>query len=351
MSLLDTIKKIVSTIVTGGNNSNSGSGSPSKTPSTPSPPPSITGIDPSQITKGTVQIITADGKVHERKDMPLYNGAFYDPSTGKILSDVHGPDGIFENSEWDTSWRRNDDGTVTGIFTERPPSTSHSNGGGGGSEPPSPPPKPAKLDFSDPFPSFTSNIKEVSKYFYYFGIDEAIFSSVTYEKNSVFVSPIIDLGVLYDTDYLMLESTYTLGFNSSIEFYILDGTDQVPILPYDEEYVTNEQHFKNLPLRFQRNTTKSYTIKQDNHVIEMKLEDLLANVSGLTYVNKYSYINAYSPYTISYTPKDCWTYKPKSNQIQLKIVLRNYDSTGEMPSFKYVLIRKYSEEAPWTQKE
>lgn len=318
-------------------------------PSKPSPPPSINGIDKDKINSGTVVIVPKDGKEYTKEDMPLYNGAFYDPSTGQILSDYHGPNGIFDQSEWTTEWKRQPDGTVVGYFIEKDKKISYGSGGssGGGSSY-TPPPRPPKLDFTTPFPIFHSDVKEVTKYFYHFGIDEATFSKVKYEDVSVFVSPIIDLGTLYEKDYIMLEASFEEGDYTGFEFSILDNKKEHAILPYDVESVIHEQIFDQLPLRFKRDINKDPIIKQSGHIISSNLEtlrnELIPSISP-------SYKDSYLPFTVSYTPLDAWQHIPSSRFVQIKVILRKYKGSITMPILKSMALRKYSENAPWLNKE
>lgn len=323
--------------------------SSSKKPSQPSQPSTINGIDKSKLKPATVVIKDKNGNVTTSKpgEYKQYGDAIYRVSDGKIMGDTHGIDGVMDKNQWNKDWVRDKNGNSVGIWTEKPdepkkkpsrPSGGSSESGGSSDNKPS---RPPYIEFTQPFPTFSSDVKEITKYFYFFGLDKIHLSSTHYTNTSVFVSPIIDLGELYEKDYIMLEATYLTGDSGCIEFYIIDENNEVPILPYDVDYIVNEKIFKGMGLRFKRDESKPYVLKKGQNIVQTLLGDIINNNN----------LSAHDLYTVDYYPLNSWIYKPTQRFIQIKAILRNFGEQNTMPYLQDMSLRKYTEGAPWTQRE
>lgn len=310
----------------------------SKTPTKSSSPQNIDGVDKDKISKGDVIINKSDGTTQTIKDAPLYNGAFYDPDTGDIMGDTHGPEGIYDKEQYDKDYYRNEDGKPTGVFTEKPKKEEQKKETASSSyddddddyddddddyyEPePSPPPPPPKVEWSEPFPTFSSDYKMITRYIYHLGVDEAIFSNVVHEENSVCVTPLIEIGKLDKEEYLMLEAE----FKGNVEFYILDGDKTIDILPVNQTKIENEKMFFGLLPRF---------IVDDQYDVIVKRNDVTIDEDYKTILNNKLYWGDNTVYNMSYVPIVQNSYRPIEERIQLKIIMRGISSVNYL-AFRY----------------
>lgn len=295
-------------------------------------PPNISGVDPDKVTSGTVVIEKEDGETEVIEDCPKYEGAFYDPVTGEILGDTHGPDGKYDKEDWDKDY---DSSTNTGHFTEKPkPDKKPSGGGGGGGghyypsydkpSKPKPPPPPPKIEWNEPFPVFTGELKKIYRYVYHLGIDEAQFSNVLHDENSVCITPSIETGFMGEDNYIALEAQ----FKGNVEFYILDGTSEVPIMPIDQIEIQDEKIFFGLPTRFLVNGKADIIVKKNGAVVDLNYKDV---------ISKRFLWNDNDQYSISYIPVPQYHYKPNLNTIQIKAILRG------VSSIQNITIRRYGD--------
>lgn len=296
--------------------------SSNKTTTKSNSPQNIAGVDPAKIATGNVVIKNNDGSTTVVKDAPLYQGAFYDPKTGNIMGDTHGPEGIYDTETWAKDYYRDGNGTPTGVFTEKPAKkeTTSSSSNDYYREP-SPPPPPSKIDWSEPFPTFSSNYKTIKRYVYHLGLDEAIFSNVVHEENSVCITPAITVGALDTEEYLMLEA----DFKGSVEFYIIDGDKTINILPVNQTKIENEKMFLGLSPRFIVDDQYDVIVKRNTVVIAENYQDIL---------NDKNYWANGANYTMTYVPVAQNTYRPAEEQVQLKIILRGISSVSHL-AFRY----------------
>ena len=312
-------------------NSNKNSNSSNSSSSGTFYPPNLSDIDSDKVTTGTVIIKREDGTTQTIYDCPKYEGAFYDPDTGEILGDTHGPDGKYDQGSWDKAY---DSTNNVGYFTEKP-SKKHNNGSGGSSgggssggsssgsssgswtPPPPPPPPPPKIEWDEPFPVFKGDLKKIYRYVYHLGLDEAAFSNVIYESNSVCVTPLIEIGQLEDESYIALEAFY----KGNIEFYIIDGTLEIPIMPLGQTQIEDEKLFYGLSTRFIVNDQAPILVKQNGTSTDCDYHTIL---------NDLSYWKDNTTYHISYTPIAQYHYKPVNNRIQIKAIIRGIGSIQKM---------------------
>jgi hypothetical protein len=135
------------------------------------------------------------------------------------------------------------------------------------------------------------------------------------------------LGEITQDGYIQLETEFFNENNSAVEFYILDGSKEVPILPVNQSFVSNEKIFFGLTTRFAVDTSKSYEIKRNGMIIDITLDKAMQSTDAL--------------YTISYTPVLSFNYKPINNSVKIKAVLRVYDKDANSPYVTKMKIRKF----------
>jgi hypothetical protein len=90
----------------------------------------------------------------------------------------------------------------------------------------------------------------VTKYIYVFGIDKIDVGLIDFNNDCYFMSETIETGKFNEGDYLQLQVNDNYGEFSSIEYFIVDGDIEIPILPINEQYVYNEKIFPENDLRF-----------------------------------------------------------------------------------------------------
>lgn len=193
--------------------------------------------------------------------------------------------------------------------------------------------QPAYLYYTDPMPTFTSNVQTVNKFSYFFGVDKLELKNISINKNCCFISKDIYIGDLKENDYLELEASSWVNDSSNVEFYILDGNTQIPICPVNEDMIENEKIFTGLKPRFQIDNSYPIVIKKDGNPINMTLDKAMESTDGL--------------YTITYKPLNGKTYKPLNNNIKIKIVLRLYKSNEPAPAVGKLKIRKFGGDNLW----
>lgn len=169
--------------------------------------------------------------------------------------------------------------------------------------------------------------KTVKKYSYSFGIDSFLFGRAKLHNDMCFISEDIEIENLKENEYIQLISNYNTGGNGSIEFYILDGANEKPILPIDTNTIIDEKIFFGLRTRFSVDTDKEILVKKNGMLVDISLDQAInSNEDG---------------YTVSYTPLDAHNVNIKNNIIQIKAIIRTYDNTQEAPFIKSIAVKKY----------
>lgn len=171
------------------------------------------------------------------------------------------------------------------------------------------------------------------KYSYHFGIDDIKFSQININETMFFISDEIEIGTLSKSEYIQLASEYSEGDYGSVEFYILDGPNETPILPCNTKSVMDEKVFYGYNTRF--------TIDEDNDII-VKKDGAIADVT----FEKAKESNDKN-YTVSYTPIDAHNIRPTSDIIKVKAILRTYDKDAAAPYIKSIAIKKYGGTLLW----
>lgn len=175
--------------------------------------------------------------------------------------------------------------------------------------------------------------KTATRYFYTFGIDDVQIGTRKINPNCAMVTKEIKLN---NTETIEIDAIHKINDNTSIEYSIIDGDKEVPILPIDEERVINERIFFGLPLRFTVDESKNFVIKKDGKEINISIDDAINSNDGI--------------YTITYTPLNAHQYKPSNSTIRLKFVLRTYNEFATPPYISYVAIRNYGGDSLWLEK-
>lgn len=175
-----------------------------------------------------------------------------------------------------------------------------------------------------------------TKYYYYlFGLDKISIQFVQPESKSCFISKDIKIESLKDNEYLTLTSEYSCE-NGNIEFYIIDGTIEIPILPEDEKQIVQENIFYKIANRF--TVDNDYPVKVYKNGIPVK-----------TTLNE-AINNSDEGYTVSYKPKEASALTNILNSnIKVKAIIRNYDENS-IPYIKSIQVKKYGGGTVWMDK-
>lgn len=167
----------------------------------------------------------------------------------------------------------------------------------------------------------------LKKYSYNFGVDSFLFGRAKLNDTMCFISEEIEIENPKDNEYIQLISNYNTGADGSIEFYIIDGATEKPILPIDINTVINEKIFFGLRPRFSIDTDNEVLIKKHGMLVDISLDQAVnSNEDG---------------YTVTYTPIDAHNLYIKNSTIKIKAILRTYDNTQEAPFIKNIAIKKY----------
>ena len=185
------------------------------------------------------------------------------------------------------------------------------------------------------------NILTVTKYLYVFGVDNIKVGLLDFNNDCYFISETIDTGVFNDGDYLQIQVDDNYGEFSSIEYFIMDGDMEIPLLPVNEEYVYNERIFPEDDLRFSVDddlySKGVFAIKKDGLIINSTIDE----IKDLYDAN----------YCASYQPiKDVHSYTPINNSVRVKAIIRIFgDTVDTIPYIKNINIRKYGGTTLWTK--
>lgn len=201
-------------------------------------------------------------------------------------------------------------------------------------EPPVPPARPSIEEFNNPVPLSDADTKEVNKTTYFFGIDLITSHHRVLHNTNGIIFKNVAIG---RCSFIELVADTVTNNNCSIEFYIIDGTKEIPILPVSCDKIVNEKLFFNMNPRFDVNIKKDIEIKKNGQVIQR-------TISGLEDLNFQDGL-----YTISYTPVNAYKYFPESDAISVKVIQRLYSDTAEPSYVKNLLVRKYGGGVPWVE--
>lgn len=193
-------------------------------------------------------------------------------------------------------------------------------------------------NFSDPKGKELTALK---LYTYIFGLDAFDFMEVEQDITGYFVSDYISIGQLSETEHIKLAVSHVKDENTCIEYSILDGEKEIPIMPIDIEYIENEPIMIGMETRFVRDPkeTANEIIKKDGQVVNISFEDARDMLDG----GRYSI--SYKPYSITN-----WI-TPINKEIRVKAYIRTFGSNiTTVPYIDLITIRKYGEEGLWINK-
>lgn len=173
-----------------------------------------------------------------------------------------------------------------------------------------------------------------SKYYYYiFGLDKISIQFAEISNKSCFISKEIKLETLKENEYIALNADYSCE-KGSLEFYIIDGTNEIPILPENESTVVEEQIFYKIPTRFTIDDITSIKMYKDSIPSKISLNEAINSTE--------------EGYTVTYTPKSAASVSNLLNDtIKVKVIMRCYD-TNYIPFIKSIQVKKYGGDTLWT---
>lgn len=152
----------------------------------------------------------------------------------------------------------------------------------------------------------------------YFGFNDFVTANKSFAQTSGAVSEEIEVAA--GKPLHLYADVSCDALNSSVEFSILDGAKELPILPYDQDMVENEKLFFMLPTRF---TGEGMEYSRNGSPVGVKIADG-AMSDGATY-------------TVSYKPDvSAYTVTPSSNKVRIKTVIRMYDENAKAPEVKSI---------------
>lgn len=193
----------------------------------------------------------------------------------------------------------------------------------------------SKTDIYDNNIPNKNNIVEKFMYSYMLGLDSIILKNIEQEKDSCYISEAINIGELNEKEFIQLHVEEVLNDNATIEYSILDGNVEIPILPYGRKIIKNERLFSALPLRFNQDNSTETIIKKDGIITDITLDDAKLQVL--------------SRFSVDYFPQNKYNYTPINSSIKIKATIRTYNKTNIDNSFlKAIKIRKYGGDVPWT---
>lgn len=163
---------------------------------------------------------------------------------------------------------------------------------------------------------------------YIFGINSIMINRSTPNKTNGFISKEIDLNLC---SYIELSVSVT--GNANVEYSILDGVTETPILPVEQKSISEEKIFPGLATRFKPDISKPIVIYKDG------------KKTNITYAQLNS-LDADGSYSISYTPeKLSHIYYPQNKKIKIKVVQRC--SENAPATIKSLVILKHGGDTAW----
>lgn len=181
----------------------------------------------------------------------------------------------------------------------------------------------------------------VTKYLYIFGLDTITIGMIDFNEDCYFLSDSINIGKLGADEYLQIYAVDNAGEHSCIEYFLVDGDIEIPIMPPTDKYVYNERIFPENDLRFPIDddvfAQGVFKIKKDGLTIDATLEDVIDQYDAI--------------YSASYQPTtDCYKYTPINDTVRVKAVIRVFGSNIDtIPYIKSINIRKYGGATLWTK--
>lgn len=162
----------------------------------------------------------------------------------------------------------------------------------------------------------TSNTEKY--YAYYFGINTLEIANKEFYDKCAYVSPAMNVNI---GSVLSLKADFTEGKYGSVEFSIIDGINEIPILPESQKEIRNEKVFYQLPVRFNTNEYKFY-------------EDLTyigSNMGELPFKQGRTY-------TVDYVPAAGGSHTAAHNSVRVKAIARMHKQGAAAPQINSITL-------------
>lgn len=192
----------------------------------------------------------------------------------------------------------------------------------------------SKVDIYQNNISNKSDVVEKNMYTYMFGIESITIKHIEQHTDSCFISESINIGELSNGEYIQLHAEDVLTETATVEYSLLDGDIEVPLIPVGKEMIKNEKLFAALPLRFLKDTTESFVIKKDGMISDISIDDAKLQVL--------------SRFSIDYYPESKFNYTSINSNIRIKAVIRKFNKGVDTSYIRHIKIRKYGGDTPWT---
>ena len=185
--------------------------------------------------------------------------------------------------------------------------------------------------------------KKLVRYRYVYGFDGIVAAQKAIEDSCGYISSDIDVS---DCDYIELAATIF----DDVEYSIIDGKEEVPFLPINQDSIVGERLFFGIMPRFDIMNPSEIVVKRDGETIGISsLQDLqlfLLTNNTDSEVGQSSFLRE-GKYTIDYVPgASSKKYYPNNKTVRIKVIQRNM--SGKAPfSIDSLVIRKYGQHNPW----
>ena len=195
-------------------------------------------------------------------------------------------------------------------------------------------------------PDINSNVvtDEHVRYRYSYGFDDIVATQMSISKVAGYISTPVNVE---NCLYIELSADVVDG----VEYSVIDGKDEIPILPIEQSLIKREKLFYGLMPRFFIMNPSDIVVKHGEEILAISsLEDLelfLSVNNTDNEVSQSSFLRE-ETYTINYEPDTkSRIYYPKSNKIQVKIIQRFLDFSSAPASIGSVIIRKHQNKSSW----
>ena len=174
---------------------------------------------------------------------------------------------------------------------------------------------------------------------YYFGIDKLKIGYAQPDVSGAYLSETITIN---SCSFIQLQATESGGSGNSIEYSIVEGDTETPIIPLGCDKILSEKIFFGLPTRFTIDNNNPVTIYKNGEKTAM------SSLGQISFSNEGGNNDIY---TIDYTPlMSAQKYIPQGNAIRVKIVQRCL--FGALPAvISNLMIQKHGGVMPWTTSE
>lgn len=182
-------------------------------------------------------------------------------------------------------------------------------------------------------------VSRETRYRYLYMFSNMVLENRVVNKVAGCSSELINVG---DCDYFELSATIT----ENVEYTVVEGNVETPILPKSLSYVTDEKLFFGLAPRFTIAEPDNIVVKRDNVAMSIKTKkDLELFLSANTTTTDVPFSKDHN-FTISYKPAEsAKRYFPKNDTVRIRIVQRC--NNGIPQTIPPVKILKYNSKTSW----